>query len=1138
MGSKKNKKINKIQNRRQVISNYDIVELQKKIALGKKLSVSDIFKIKSSNNSEIKRQFFKTTTIANEYFSYHSNKAIIKNIKNTDFTGFNIHLESLTLMKELEWFLLELLSFKDEINYYLGLKSEFEDSFFRRNCDFGEHILAEIKENLGFSLWEFENELLIKINKEKHNKSELIEEVNSLYQDDKPYSSFNALLLSLIVDKISDESDSFLYYQTISKKIEGIPEPFKHVLSYFLLCESYPLYNEKEVSKLLAHSTMLSIVDRFNILVKLLLNFPENIKKKIRDNFSSILNQFDDYKIKKFLSERYDLLDNLNRSDIDFIETQQQLSVKNYKNNSNLIGKVIKEYYLSYSTVDLLSRYVSSQNREEEELYKDLKIEYIPDFVDIINCYVKIKNFSFSSDHISKLYYYTRKYSSFDLLNQFRLHLRALSTGALDDRRIELYDKYTTLSCLKYTIDAIDAVKILNKNIDFKIYLDDIFSLKVNNIKSVADVELGLSLLRNIKLDINSLNNFSQSIEDLQLPVWYLEEVKYFIFNHYLDSNDLQNAIAELSDAYFRRKNSICIYPLDKMRELLDQETLCFDLSKIEVPIVAKLCNSSKLKYIFEDYLEENMIDYPSNMKMGTNNENKVRFVLESICTRELLSELTMILESEEQVTNERLSILSKLNESNVGEFDNKYAKEISELSQEVLLKKLVRSVNRSKLTVDSEKIYQKNKDELGKFFNDFIDTKEERLLGYFTNDQLNENKQLLFIGLKEYNPKMGALERLFTKVVIKFLFDDDGLDSYLSTRVRHGTLQGQIRRAFSNNNLITEKISDTSNIYAPNEYIKKIVEPNYDKISSILNDFSESVDDEITRIKQEILQIKYGERGIDSGIFNLSESFYDIEDEVYNKVKVLNDPKQIYDKIVEYIWKKIDIKVLMLQKMIKSDITKIFIDKLTNLEHRLDRSGLELSIIRNNIASCKIDIQNSLEEIAGWFERSQISDDTVVHSEDLISVSKNIISKINSDFEKITFNLELNKDYKISSRELPFYIDILLILFNNAMKHSGVKSDDLIINASIIENEDGSTIKFSNNYLSEKEDLIRESIETLKQSLDEIASSDNIPRLTKEGGSGYHKLFKIIKINFIKDPFFEFCISKDKFEVIIRMEG
>ena len=105
-------------------------------------------------------------------------------------------------------------------------------------------------------------------------------------------------------------------------------------------------------------------------------------------------------------------------------------------------------------------------------------------------------------------------------------------------------------------------------------------------------------------------------------------------------------------------------------------------------------------------------------------------------------------------------------------------------------------------------------------------------------------------------------------------------------------------------------------------------------------------------------------------------------------------------------------------------------------------------------------------------------------------------------------------------------------------MKHSSVKSDDLVINASISEHEDGATIKFSNNYLSEKGDLIRKSIETLRQNLDKISSSDNIPMLTKEGGSGYHKLFKIIKYNFIKDPSFDFCLSKDKFEVIIRMEG
>ena len=56
-------------------------------------------------------------------------------------------------MKELEWFLLELLSFKDELNYYLVLKSEFEDSFLEKIDDFGEQILKEIKRKYWFFLF-------------------------------------------------------------------------------------------------------------------------------------------------------------------------------------------------------------------------------------------------------------------------------------------------------------------------------------------------------------------------------------------------------------------------------------------------------------------------------------------------------------------------------------------------------------------------------------------------------------------------------------------------------------------------------------------------------------------------------------------------------------------------------------------------------------------------------------------------------------------------------------------------------------------------------------------------------------------------------------------------------------------------
>ena len=91
---------------------------------------------------------------------------------------------------------------------------------------------------------------------------------------------------------------------------------------------------------------------------------------------------------------------------------------------------------------------------------------------------------------------------------------------------------------------------------------------------------------------------------------------------------------------------------------------------------------------------------------------------------------------------------------------DKKYTKEISELSQEVLLKKLVQSVNQSKLIVDSEKIYEKNKNDFEKFFNDFFDSADSREIEYIPKQTINlsDGNQYFLLNLEEYTPKMRAL--------------------------------------------------------------------------------------------------------------------------------------------------------------------------------------------------------------------------------------------------------------------------------------------------------------------------------------------------------------------------------------------
>lgn len=1117
----------------------DLTKLKAK-AFQKKLSIKDILKIKESSNSELKREFFRTTIIANEYFLRYSKNTIIKDVKK--IKNLNVlNVNSVGFMKEMEWFILELLFYKNQLNEYSLLKLEFEDSFFKKGRDFGEAILTQIKEKFGFSLWGIENELLIQKNKNNLSKKELQQYYENQIQNKSSYSNFNSYLLSLVVNKIVDETDPILYSKTSKSQIENVHSTFKPILSFFVSFENFPTDDEKMVGMLLSTSALLSVIDRFNILVKLLLNFPEDIKKRIRKNFRDILCQFDDYRIKHFLFEGSEFIENMKEIDIQFMESEIKLYCGDYKQSLDLISRIIKEFYISKSSLDMLTYYTSLQISEGDYDEGILNSAYIFDLVDIIDCYRLVKSFSQTSfeKYVSKLFFYTRKYSNFDLLNQFLLYLKQLLNGSQDDIRIELYNRYISFSYLKHVGNISETIEFLSKtsalsNIDFASIIDQ----KFENLKSATEFEVVLSLFRHLEINITDFKILIEAIERQKLPNWYQEEVRYFLCKYYFEKQDLGNVVLEFVNTYFRTQNAIFMYPLDEMKDIFDKEYRNLDVSKLEVSIFAKLCDSDRLKYIFEDYLDRNSIGYPSNIIITPSNKDKVKFVLEHICTRDFLSDMALLFESEEQVVSERLSILSKLNEETEEGFDNKYTKEISELSQEVLLKKLVQTVNQSKLTVDSEKIYEKNKNDFEKFFNDFFDSADSREVEYIPKQSINlsDGNQYFLLDVEEYTPKMRALEGVFERIVNKFLFDDDGLDSYLSTRIRHGTLQGQIRKPFNNYFLITEKISDSSEVYAQNEYIKNIVGDKYGKISDILDKFSKSIDDEISSIKQELLQIKYKSRGIDSGIFNLSESFSDLEKEVYDKVKVLSNQKQIYDKIVEYIWKKIDEKVSKLQDLIKNDITNNFIDKLTKLESSLVTNNVVDPIIKNNIASCKTEIQIALEEVASWFERSQISEDTIVRSEDFISVSENIISKINSGFEKVTFNLNLSDDYSISSKELPFYIDILLILFNNSMKHSGIKSEDLIINASITEEGHCSVIKFRNNYLGNKEATIKKSVEKLEKKLQVIDSSLDIPMLTKEGGSGYSKLYKIIKFNLQKKLTFNFEVTSEEFEVRINM--
>ena len=429
------------------VTNKQYLTRLKAKAFQKKLSGKDILKIKESSNSELKREFFRTTIITNEYFLRYSKNTIIKDItKVEDLWVLNV--DSVGFMKEMEWYILELLFYKKQLNEYSSLRLEFEDSFFKKGRDFGEAILTQIKEKFGFSLWGIENELLIQKNKNNPPKKELQQYYENQIQNKSSYLNFNSYLLSLVVNKMLDETDPVLYSKTSKRQIENVSPTYKPILSFFVSFENFPTDNEEMVGMLLSTSALLSVIDRFNILVKLLLNFPENIKKRIRKNFIDILCQFDDYRIKHFLFEDSEFIENMKDIDIQFMELEINLYCGDYKQSLDPISRIIKEFYISKSSLDMLSYYTSLQISEGDYDEDILNSAYIFDLVDIIDCYRSVKSFSQTSfeKYVSKLFFYTRKYSNFDLLNQVLLYLKQFLNGSQDDISIELYDRYIGFS--------------------------------------------------------------------------------------------------------------------------------------------------------------------------------------------------------------------------------------------------------------------------------------------------------------------------------------------------------------------------------------------------------------------------------------------------------------------------------------------------------------------------------------------------------------------------------------------------------------------------------------------------------------------------------------------------------------------
>ena len=369
------------------------------------------------------------------------------------------------------------------------------------------------------------------------------------------------------------------------------------------------------------------------------------------------------------------------------------------------------------------------------------------------------------------------------------------------------------------------------------------------------------------------------------------------------------------------------------------------------------------------------------------------------------------------------------------------------------------------------------------------------------------------------------SFKSLFFEIVDYFLFSKEhGLDGDLSTRIRHGVLENQLRSVFINKNLIATKNKD--NEYNNISYWENLCnEKSYPlpiivKLQKALKSFSKTIDEYILSIINDYIQIqsnRHTQKNL--GLFN-----YRFTDEILWIIyKEVTDSINNYDEFLNYTFDFLRAHTETLLKGITGEFQRSlnahFQEALQNLEDVIAKD-LYLkdevnSEINQNIYNTKTLIQNELYNISEWFKISNNLDNSIL---DIQTIIQTAIESINLNVNDIKPEVIVDSEHFFEAGF--YYIDIFKILIENAIKHSGLSIEDLDIVIDVktlvlfnkIEEKDVPIskliVKISNNLNNDIHiDKLNEKLEILVNNWNTELSTVN-----KEGGSGFQKIKRILK--------------------------
>ena len=1043
------------------------------------------------------------------------------------------------------------------IERYILLKEQYEKYLFSEQYREALHIIDSIEEQLGLSVWSISKKMLL------FDKIEGLEK-HKRYLSELQSKADNNIILSTLFELESYFAESNTSYSAYKKRLES--------------------YND---------------ILQENYIIRQYLDFKFNVEREYEHEEVKVAFMFDSQLSIVDMYETFVLAEQLMFA--EGIKSRERLEIKDFRLcNLGLIeepGKIGTQRNENY---DLLELYTCGEYQQYIEKCEQYLVAAPQDFqciILLVKSYIFLQKEMKCTNSLYKWIYdvYSLNGNEIEAIQELFAYLKVVRFTSWEYKIIGFIARKTTMSqrwkmsFLSMINDICLSPNIVNSEYfrgnerDFLAYFADIAPIT----SELYLYRLGIGGFPKEVLDDNrrlffktdqliEANRDQEALDTLAKVVrvenYYQERILHRKIKIYEHKGDYLAEVTCITNAVLQNNN--LQKRIDLQQVLINVNAhLSKDIKRdIHYVVFVYLCMPSdynKQRIAYSNYMDYNNFKSIADIVNYEKDRTVLVAFLSNVCVQRILKRDIILNAGGNKADELRVEILKTLIELDE-ENKKKYYAEITAITKQKSIKDRIKQINQSRIFVDVDNIKKENELTLREDFNRYLAMRDldEELVSYdiYSEDYVSELRKIVDEMNEKiktsavYSQKMIILKGIITTITEEFLFNEKyGLNTFLSSRIRHGYCKKQLTTVFQEYNLLSKKRKNNSDEYLINEYWDGVLPEEAEgstKIKEYLSKFTLSIEKKVEDIKKNWLSIKYRDQENES---ILDYTFCVNKCLLIDKDNII-DFNTFYDEIIELLWKYTLNHFSVLREKIQVELLAFFQNELTQLAENVGKISDvsvkdEVKTICNNINLCKSKIGGTTKEFANVFEKRDVSylDFSMT---DVIDTCIEIITKLNGNMASVKLSRKIDDAALYKGENFPYFVDAINILINNALEHSGIqdlselelainieKEQDAEVLGLLKEEFDKKKIRLENmdflklsisNNLSKDID-VQELQRKIAEIFDKTKDTETVKKYSQsEGGTGLYKLYKTFQYNINTAYSIFYSIEDETFTITI----